>query len=430
MFKAATDLMPHEAGDHHDDRLLRGALNLALQAVAAAQAGKNTDAAPHLISEKVCSEAVMLLRSVSSVPSNDPELAQLLSQLAAVLRPHELDQFGVSLSLHPSLALDLALVPLHLRDLGLGDARLDPLFADLLGAGRLNGPERLAHRQLEQLWLHGLWTGKPDQKRMTQALSVSSLAWEFDHLSGTTDDAYAFTHAILYATDHGRNAVDLPRPFEQIEADAEAILAVALDAGNHDLTAEVLWTWPMLGLDWSPLATEAHGFLTGIAESEGFLPGPGFDRTVCDELPMEQRDLYVLQTSYHTTLVHGMLIAAVQNRDFRAAAAVRNTELSTAPIGQIPIVPCAAERFAPILSPHPVSQRWWDHVSRLSPERRDVLGTALATMSLRRAVSTADIGAVHQTLLIAEKCGLPMTPVIRQGHLLLNRAVRCAQLAG
>lgn len=61
MFKAATDLMPHEAGDHHDDRLLRGALNLALQAVAAAQAGKNTDAAPHLISEKVCSEAVMLL---------------------------------------------------------------------------------------------------------------------------------------------------------------------------------------------------------------------------------------------------------------------------------------------------------------------------------------------------------------------------------
>ena len=66
----------------------------------------------------------------------------------------------MTLCLHPGIGLDLALVPLHLRALGLGDPRLEPLLDDLLGASRLRGPERSPHRELEQLWLHGLWSGE------------------------------------------------------------------------------------------------------------------------------------------------------------------------------------------------------------------------------------------------------------------------------
>lgn len=441
MLRAVTDLMLREAGDQLNDRLLRGALYVAIHAVAAAQTGESTDAAPRLISEKVCSEAAILLRSVSSQSGKNADLTRLESRLTALLMPRELDQLGVSLSLHPGLALDLALVPLHLRDLGLGDPRLEPLLADLFGAERLTGPERPAHRRLEQLWLHGLWTGSPDRKRIALALTDSALAWEFDHLSGTTDDAYAFTHAILYATDHGRNEADLPRPIEQIEADADAMLAVALDAGNHDLATEMLWTWPMLGLDWSPLAATAHDFLAGIARREGFLPGPGFDQTVCDELPAEQRDLYILQTSYHTTFVHGMLVAAVRVRDVRATgvgwdrevrvgAAIRDRETRVADAAAIPLVPLIADRFAEVLPPLPVSEQWWAYISGLSPERRHALGTAFTAMALRRATATADIGAVHHVLQLAEECNLPMTPPLRQEYLLLHRAMACAQLAG
>ncbi len=429
MLRVAIDLMLREAGDQLNDRLLRGALYMAIHAVAAAQTGESTDAAPCLISEKVCSEAAILLRSVSSQSGKNAELE---SRLTALLMPRELDQLGVSLSLHPGIALDLALVPLHLRDLELGDPRLEPLLADLFGAERLTGPERPAHRRLEQLWLHGLWTGSPDRQRIALALTDSALAWEFDHLSGTTDDAYAFTHAILYATDHGRNEADLPRPIEQIEADADAMLAVALDAGNHDLATEILWTWPMLGLDWSPLAATAHDFLAGIARREGFLPGPGFDQTVCDELPAEQRDLYILQTSYHTTFVHGMLVAAVRDRAARATVAVRDREVRVADAAEIPpvpFVPLAAARFAEALPSLPVSEQWWDYVSELSLERRDALGIAFTAMALRRAAATADIGAVHNVLLLAEECDLPMTPPLRQAYLLLRRAMKCAQLA-
>lgn len=430
MLRAETDLMLREAGDQLNDRLLRGALFMAIHAVAAVRAGESTGAAPRLISEKVHSEAAILLRSVSSQPGKNAELE---SRLTALLTPRELDQLGVSLSLHPGLALDLALVPLHLRDLGLGDPRLEPLLADLFGAERLTGPERPAHRRLEQLWLHGLWTGSPERHRIALALTDSALAWEFDHLSGTTDDAYAFTHAILYATDHGRNEADLPRPIEQIEDDADAMLAVALDAGNHDLATEILWTWPMLRLDWSPLAATAHDFLAGLAAREGFLPGPGFDQTVCDELPAEQRELYILQTSYHTTFVHGMLVAAVLVRGTRAAGAGQDRDARAADVAEfppVPFVPLAAARFAETVPSLPVSEQWWDYVSGLSPERRDALGTAFTAMALRRAATTSDIGAVHNVLLLAEECNVPITPPLRQAYLLLHRAMACAQLAG
>ncbi|HMS37309.1 MAG TPA: hypothetical protein PKA93_09125, partial [Arachnia sp.] len=242
----------------------------------------------------------------------------------------------------------------------------------------------------------------------------TSLAWEFDHLSGTTDDAYAFTHAVLYATDHGRRSVPLPRAPEQIEADADAILAVALDAGNHDVAAEILWIWPMLRIRWSPLAAEAWRFLADVA-AQGFLPGPGFDPAIHNRLPAVERDAYVLQTSYHTTLVHGMLVAAV---------------MTGAPPTPAPsLLPTECDLVTDLTPPLTVSRDWWSHVDGLSAARRRALGPAFVTMALRRAVVAADIPGLARIAREAAQRGIPETPALRQAHRLLANAVACARLA-
>jgi len=321
-----------------------------------------------LLGDKVRCEAAMLLRAATPVAARVPGLEQALARLAG-----ELD-----------------------------------------APGTLRGPEREANRELEQLWLHGLWSGEVEPGGVARALAASSLAWEFDHLAGTTDDAYAFTHAILYATDHGRRRVGLPRPVEEIMGDAEAILAVALDAGNHDVAAEVLWTWPMLSQPWTPLAAEARDLLADVSESHGFLPGPGFDRDAHERMPASVRELYVLRTSYHTTLVHGLFLAATMSRA-EGPVAVRH-------------VPRAVDAVVALLPPAAGAAAWWHRFAQLPGARRDRLAPDLVTMALRRAVAAADLPAVHRALSLAEECRLPDTPATRQARVLLRRAMACAAL--
>ncbi len=374
-----------------------------------------------LHADKVHCEAALLLRAATPVADRVPGLAEALARLAAGLSASNPDELAVRLCLHPGIALDLALVPLHLRALGLGDQRLDPLLDDLFGTDRLRGPERPANRQLEQVWLQGLWSGEAEHASAALALSASSLAWEFDHLAGTTDDAYAFTHAILYATDHGRHRVALPRPVGEIESDAEAILAVALDAGNHDVAAEVLWTWPMLGLPWTPLASASGAFLADVSESNGFLPGPGFDPVVYEGLPLPERDDHVLRTSYHTTLVHGLLLASTMSREVCLTA-----DSVAEPGPGVSVGKRVADAVTALLPPRATA--WWTWFTRQPAATRDQLARALVTMALRRATTAADLSVMQQTLSLAEEHGLPDSPATRQARVLLRRAMACASL--
>jgi len=403
-------------------------VRLVLRAVVAARdesAGDApaTDAAPPLNREKVSAEAAMLLRAAMPLADRVPQLRASLTRLGAELTAQTGDELAVRLCLNPGIALDLALVPLHLHDLGLGDPRLQPLLDDLFGPDRLRGPERPPHRELEQQWLHGLWSGETHPAGLTRAVASSCLAWEFDHLAGTTDDAYAFTHAILYASDHGRRRVALPRPAERVTGDAEAILAVALDAGNHDVAAEALWTWPMLGLDWTPLAARARELLTAVSRAHGFLPGPGFDAGVHERLPLPERDRYVLRTSYHTTLVHGLLLASILDRGRRGPL-----RSATGP-AVAPARAGAAAALAALCPPLPRAQAWWDLLAALPSAEQDALAQGLTTMALRRAATSANPVALRDTLDVAAVCGVAASAAIRQARLLLRRALVCAGIS-
>ena len=407
-----------------DARLLHDAVRLVVRAVVAARdegvRATPPSGAPPLNRDKVDSEAAMLLRAALPLADRVPGLRASLIRLGAELAAPAPAEVAVRLCLHPGVALDLALVPLHLAALGLGDPRLEPLLEDLFGQDRLRGPERPPHRELEQQWLHGLWSGGTEPAEFARAVSASCLAWEFDHLAGTTDDAYAFTHAILYASDHGRRSVALPRPVPAITADAEAILAVALDAGNHDVAAEALWTWPMLGVDEPPLAARARDLLAVVSTGRGFLPGPGFDPAIHEQLPLPERDAYVLRTSYHTTLVHGLLLASVLDGGMHRPGAAPSAA---------PARPGAASALLPCCPPRAGAQEWWSRVASLPAAEQDALAPALAAMALRRAAVNADLAALRDILGLVTSYRLAETPAVRQARLLLRRAVACAGIA-
>ena len=147
--------------------------------------------------------------------------------------------------------------------------------------------------------------------RMSQLLANSMLGRPMDALGSSRFDIYAFTHAVMYASDLGGRRIALPRPSAAIAADADTALAFSLNSNDFDLAAEVLMTWPMLGLDWSPTATFAFRLLASAEDDLGFLPGTKFDfARYRATLKGDERSRYALMTSYHTAYVMGFLCAA------------------------------------------------------------------------------------------------------------------------
>jgi hypothetical protein len=311
--------------------------------------------------------------------------------------------------LQPGAALDLALVHLHLRDIGRPDPGFDRLVADLLGRDRVAGPEREPNRTLEQLWLEELWSGRPHPAALRRAVTDSALARTPDALGSRPEDLYALTHTVLYATDMGRRPITPPRPVDAIRADAEAALAAALDAGNLDLTAEILWLWPMVPLPWTPAAMLAWSVLSGRHSEDGFLPGPGYDPEIRSRLATERAEEYVLRSSYHTTLAHGILVSALLStgRPPRWPSAVA--------------APGAAESALSLLD-QCGSARWRRYLDRAPTGPRDALAPLVLTAALRRARGAHDLPAIRTALAVALDLDLLDAPAPRQAIALLRRA--------
>lgn len=215
---------------------------------------------------KVVAETAILLRILR--PHHRGErLRRLNDRLAAVaVDPRTL----AALALHASASFELAVPYLVLRE-HTSSARVDALLAVAFDARAAQGRELQPHRRLERQWLLGMVSGAREFDESDVAATV--LAHEIDLLHGTRDDHYAFTHALMYATDFGRDpggvpAAWLPRLTEQ----ARSALAGALDDDDYDIAGELLLTWPLLGVDAGPVESAALRVLCDVADQVGTLP--------------------------------------------------------------------------------------------------------------------------------------------------------------
>jgi hypothetical protein len=340
------------------ESVVAGSLELTLDAV------RSLETAPGLLdAPKVVGEALLLLRATRAAAQDHDEWQRLYDATAPHARPADL---AVRMCRDPGRALELAFAHIHLSDLGDPDPALDAVL-DLALSDEPTGPAPYVVPELQRQWLRDVRREQPDETAWRRLLRGSSLARPIDLLRCSTQDVYDLTHAVMHGTDLGLWPLTPPRDPVELAEDLDALLGIALDAENLDLTTELLWAWPMLRLPWTAAAgvaldtvIERHGRL-------GHLPGPGLDPTGGPDRTQ------VLGTSYHATLVLGIL----------AAALLRAGELPTADDGGL-----------------------------------DAMHLAVA---LRRASDDADIAELRRLLGQAVKSGLTQGRVVVQATALLRR---------
>jgi hypothetical protein len=370
-----------------------------------------------LVRSKVVAEAAMLLRCAAFLADSEPWIGRAIDGLARQLAPAARgDALLVALCREPALALDHAAAHIHLAALGHPDARVDRLLVEIAQGEPVGGPERLPNHELEHWWLAQIWSGS-DAPPPAGLLARTCVARPLDALGSSTAELYAFTHVVLHASDMGRRPLSLPRAQEDIAADAEAALAAALDADNLDLTAELLWTWPMLGLPWSAAATFAFDVLAAAQDAHGFLPGPDWSADDAERLPAERRDAYLLRTSYHATLVMGFLCAAALRPGREPTRTARATPVRSGAVDAVLALAHERER----------TPRWRSAFAWLAAPARESLAGLVLSIALRRARAAQDVERVRRCLAVWQAFELAAGPSVRQGLALLRRVTLLAE---
>ena len=374
-----------------------------------------TDPGPlHL--DKVVGEAALLLRASAPVVGHPSARAAWDALLASLVGPARPDALAASLCLDPGRALETAFAHIQLGALGETDARIDELL-DLALLEPDCGPDRPVVGELQRQWLVGLRSDGHHLPGARGLLARSSLGRPIDILRCSTQDVYDLTHAVMHGSDLGRWPVPLPRPAEELLADLDALLGLALDADNLDLTVELLWTWPMLRLPWTPGAQFAFGVVAEAQRVHGFLPGPGFDPRRHHELDPGPAEDLVLRTSYHSTLVLGILAAALLVEDTRP----QHPGHPPRPAGRGADVLALVEA-----EPH---RPWRLVAASLPDDQADGLAPLFLAVALRRRTDRGDIAGVRRVLEVALGHDLTCGQVVGQAARLLRRGTALAELA-
>lgn len=373
----------------------------------------------HIRPEKVISETALLLLAASTVAGRD-EVHGRINAVAAALRSHaRSERMLLGICLEPALALDYAAAHLCLSRLGYRDANFDALLRHALESQSRRGRERVPHRALEQAWLLKGWDNDwPAHDQPWHAVCDSVLNRPMDLLSGSRDDVYAFTHALMYVTDFNISARRLPRHRNVICAEAEAALARCLDEEDYDLAGEILLTWPLTGNSWSAAAAFGFRVLASVEDQAGFLPTASTRIQRLDGLEGEKRESYFLATAYHTIYVMGLLCAAVLQPGGR-------------PPSRIPVrgaVRGSAEHMFSVVDSGTRKAHWTQEFEKLTALERDALAPMLLDIGLRRKTQERDFGAVSKLLTKADTLGLANRPLASQAAEMLVRLAHFAEM--
>ena len=348
---------------------------------------------------KAGAELAMLLRMAKrALPAEEDEaeilgLARDLSPLVRSLHVYR------SLLFRPSRTPMYSVGHFCLVDLGLPHENLDRVARLALQSSVHDANERVPYRMLDAAWTRHIVFG--DGELNHPAISLSPLCTGVDLLKATWEDAYAFTHALVYATDFGR--VSLPSDIDRhhLLDIAEAIAVKALDEDDLDLLAEVLMAPAILRLDWTPTLSFGWEVLERVWKELGFVPGPGIPPAEGDETRI-QKVRRVLGTVYHTTFAAGICCATLITCNSIPP------HVASVPVDSSEVPPGKGDA-------------WKINWNTSPPELREKLDFLSLAFSLRRALEEVDLVRIRQLLEAAAEVGLLGHPLFTQTVELLER---------
>ncbi|MCA0239699.1 MAG: hypothetical protein LCI02_02480 [Proteobacteria bacterium] len=407
----------------HLDSALQMARLLLDEVLHPRHAGTDGDAHADLVG-KAGGEVAMLLRLADRACADDAGRARVRA-LARDLAPlARTPRVWRSLVMRPSRAPMHAMAHLCLQALGERDDALDRVVRLALACSAANANERVPYRLLDAAWTRHLALG--DGELQHPALGLSPLGAGIDLVEATVEDAYAFTHALPYASDFGR--VPLPPTFDasrlaQLADLADAVAVQALASDDLDLLAEVLMAPAVLRRPWTPILAFGWQVLDRVWTEHGFVPGPGLPPPVAGE-NRTQTVRRVLGTVYHSTLAAGMTCAALLAADALPP---------TAPLGAL----ADADAAPPAIGSGAgggsggggggggrggSASAWRAQWQRCPAAQRQQLGFLLLSLQLREALAEMDLAEVHRLVRQAAQQGWLDQPLVVQSAELLGRA--------
>ena len=369
-------------------------------------------------SAKLIGETGLLLLVAARVRDADAELSVAIETLADRLAPHARGRtMQMGLCLHPSLAQDYAYGHICLTAIDRPDPSFERLLSASLEAAEAVSRERPPHRELEQRWLARLRQGGsgPSSEGPIYA-RMSALGRPLGAIRPARDDLYAFTHALMFAADFGREPLVSPRPVRAILADVEAALSRCLDVEDYDLAGELLLAWPLLGAAWSDTAAFAFSVLGRIEDEVGFLPAPITRLDRYRSLPSNtERTRYAVATIYHTAYVMGLLCAVLLGLAHRQASASLRIEAHAGIDFRAHLGP------SDLLRPDGQAPHWLTDFARLDPAGQAALAPMALTIALQRACARHDFADIRSILGEALRAGAADVPAVQQAAGLLCR---------
>jgi hypothetical protein len=364
--------------------------------------------------EKPTAETAMLIYAASAL-GHRPNVAGRVAELARALAPHvRSDRVLVDIALHPTLALKFAVPHILLSKLGYQDETYDALLRSCLCSQVRDGHDRPPSALVEKRWILSLWSGG-DTRRVCRADLVESvLRWPLDILEGLRDDAYAFTHLIMYCTDFGFQNCRLPRRRSVILGEAASLLTRYIDVEDYDLAGEILLTWPLTGAPWSATAAFAFRVLANVEDQVGLLPCGNINQNRLTQLEGEERARYALGTAYHTAYVMGFLCAATL-RPGRSPP--------TRIVGPL-YVRSFLDRLLAYVDD---DQGHWQPVfAGLTGQEQQVLTPFILDIAVMQSCRRRDYQAVSEILSLASEQPIAGSAMCRQAAELLERIADCS----
>jgi len=352
------------------------------------------------LASKAGGELAMLLRLAKRALPGDEDDREIFG-LARDLAPHaRAPHVYRCLLLRPSRASMYALAHFCLTELGIADEKIDRAARLALRSSVSAANERVPYRMLDAAWTRHIVFGRSELNH--SAIPLSPLGAGVDLLEASTEDAYAFTHALPYATDFGRFPLPDNISRRYLLSIAEAIAVKALDEDDLDLLAEVLMAPAILRLPWTPTLSFAWNVLERVWNEFGFVPGPGVPPATANET-RAQSVRRVLGTTYHTCFAAGLCCATLVACNHAPLHEIKNDEPgnATAPEGK--------------------GAMWKIKWNESSQQVQDSLTFLRLAFSLRRSVEEMELVRIRELLLEAAQAQMSDHPLFMQALELLER---------